>query len=217
MFAKKNLFDKLSEVIHLSRNTESLDDLPDRLERIVQAYSSQAIHPQFRTDIFEILNASAHVAEALGNHTYNAQDAVRKCTSMLSILARLIAHLECERPAVLGFGIMMQPGKELYPGTWSTEDEAAKVIGYLQKDRSAIHYEVVPIRIISDFTSQPMLPQPTHDPELDPIQAEAEPEESFPQVVAERQGSPITPPVPASDFVRQFNHQLKLGESVPAK
>lgn len=158
MFSRSPKFQRLSELIHLSKNTEQLDDLPEKLETIVESFNSSGIHPQFRTDIFDVLNAAAEISTLLARPTYNARTAVSTTTKLLAILGRILVHLETERPAFSGFGILLASTKSLYPATYTTEEEAYKVLDQLQRMGTAQHCEVIPIKITSDLALRPTLP-----------------------------------------------------------
>lgn len=208
MFTKAKPFQRLQEMIHLSKTAENLDDLPDRLEKVIESFNSNQIHPQFRTDLYEVLNSATSMAEALANSSYDARAAVKIAVQTISVIGRVIVHLECERPAFQGWGILFTTDRRMYPSSFNTEEEAYKVLDHLGGNAA----EVIPIRITSDFAVRPTLAtipvREAFETDTGPAGETTEAEDPLPAAVLPQSTKAFGGPV-GEDFVKRFHEAQK--------
>lgn len=172
---------RLRTALTSSRSAESLRDLPDRLATIIQHFDHLTVHPDFRQDIFNVLDASTSMAEALMDETYPAEHAVAQVTGIMQTLPRLLDHL-MKRPTMMGFSILNPSNGSIYPQVHSTEIEANASLEHLQKMGAARGCIVVPVRVNSMHAIQPLdrrlppPPVPAFDPERIPAGIKPTPE-----------------------------------------
>lgn len=195
MFTKrpKQAISRLRTAIALSRSSESLRDLPDRLANIITYYETASVNPEYRADVFAILNFAVVAAESMMDETYDAQDALTQVAAVMQVLPRVIIHLN-DRPTSKGHSILNPTNNTIYPQVHSTEGEALQNLESLQAMGAAKHCLVVPVKVISQHAVQPRgrLPAP---PSFDP-------EHIPPGIMPDRQHIPVrdwTPP-PITDF-----------------
>lgn len=160
---------RLRSALTTSRSAESLRDLPERLATIIQHFDALTVHPDFRQDIFNVLDAATSMAESLMDETYPADHAVAQITGVMQVLPRLIDHL-MKRPMMQGFSILNPSNGSIYPQVHSTEVEANASLEHLQKMGAARGCIVVPVKVNSMHAIQPLdrrLPPPVV-PAFDP-------------------------------------------------
>src|SRR5262245_58725718 len=149
---------RLRAAIALSRSSESLRDIPDRLARIIERFNSSSVNPEYRADIFQIIEAAISMSESMVDDTYDAQEAIAQISSVMTILPRVINHLTT-RPTTTGFSIMNPATSSIYPQIYSTEGEAIKALDALQQMGAARHCIAVPVKVHSTHAIQPRQPR----------------------------------------------------------
>jgi len=152
--SQRSQMSKLRTVLSLSRNAEALRDLPERLTEIIDRYDTANMNPEYRTDIFTILDSAVAMAEALLDETYDASVAIQQVTAVMSTLPRVINHLST-RPTTMGFSILNPANATVYPQVYSTEGEAHKNLESLQHMGAARHCLVIPVKVHSQYAIQP--------------------------------------------------------------
>lgn len=168
---------------------DSLAGLPDRIAAVVEAYDRIDVNEQKRQDIYQLITGSLTLAEALAGDTYPAPVGVRWSTHLISILTRIINHLE-DRPAVARLGLLCAETGELHSETYTTPHEANEALSALRRFGATRAFEVVPVTITSGHVVQP-LSVPAHRPEAPEVDsAEGIPPNAFPPETVEDDGVP---------------------------
>jgi hypothetical protein len=160
---------KLRTALAGSRSAESLRDLPERLALIIERYDSLTVNPDYRADVFTVLDAAASLAESLMEDTYPAEYAMSRITQTMAVLPRVINHL-MTRPQTSGFSILNPSNGTVFPQVHTTEQEANASLDALQGMGAAKNCIVVPVKVSSMHAIQPLdrrLAAPTI-PVLDP-------------------------------------------------
>lgn len=133
---------------------DSLSGLPDRIAAVIEAYDRIDVNEQKRQDIYQLITGSLALAEALAGDTYPAPVGVRWSTHLISILTRIINHLE-DRPAVARLGLLCAETGELHSETYTTPHEANEALSALRRFGATRAFEVVPVTITSGHVVQP--------------------------------------------------------------
>lgn len=163
----------LREALHLSSASESLDDLPERFARIISQYENLNVHPQFRQDVFNVLNGGADIALAMVDETFPVEQASAVISAQLAILSRVLLHLQ-SRPALNGWSIMHPgPAPQLF-GHFSTRVEAEQQLSRYCSVGVSQNCVVVPTKVLSLHAIQPAMQRLEVPKSLEPKSPEPE-------------------------------------------
>ena len=151
----------LRSAIHMSRASEDLDSLPDRFATVIDRFEALDIDPNFRADIFHVLNGACDVALSMVDKTFPVEQANNAISKQLAILSRTILYLQ-SRPASSGFSILL-PERGQLVGHYSTREEAEEQLKRYQSLGISRDCQVVPTKVLSLHAVQPV-PLPVQPP-----------------------------------------------------
>lgn len=154
-FNSKRHFTNLRDVLASTRHSEYLSTIPDRLEAIFRLYDELNLSPDARQDIYQLLNSTCSLAEALTDSTFPADRASHEVSLILQVLARVNSHL-ASRPALTGF-IVLHPDTGAIMSQFFHSDTEA----HLHRNRMLTmgmtpRCQVVAARLISEHVVQPL-------------------------------------------------------------
>lgn len=176
----KDPFFRLTSVLSRLRRDQrdSLADLPDRISAVLEIYTRLETNDAKRQDMYNLINGSLSLAEAMATDTYPAPTGVRWATHLINVLCRVIDHLE-NRPSVQRFGLLCVDTGELHSETYSSPHDAGEALQTLRRFGATRQFEVVPVSVTSGHVVQPppapdlLSPEtsqmdPSHDLSMDP-------------------------------------------------
>lgn len=136
---------------------DGFEDLPQKLEAILQGLDSEDLAPSFRSDIYDLLQGTTELCFTLSHKTYDSRKAAGHCGSLHAVLARLMLHLMM-RPTNQAFGILFPRTGTLHEDIYASEEEANSKLEGLQRIGLREAGEVVQVAITSSKLSQPKAP-----------------------------------------------------------
>jgi hypothetical protein len=122
---------------------------------LITAFENIGVHPDYRADVFNILNTATNLGAALLDQTYPVEEAMKEVTNLMAILPRMIHHLN-NRPTTSGFAIMLPATQDIFPQIYSTETEATEQLRRLQSLGAGKAALVVPVQITSSHVVRPV-------------------------------------------------------------
>lgn len=161
-FRSRDRMNTLRDAIHMSRSSEVLASIPDRLADVIARYDALPLDPTFRHDVYLILAGSLDVAEAVVDQTFSVETATEQIGRQMEVLARLITYMS-KRPSRTGYTILIPASHKLI-GQFGTEAEAESQLENLQTLGTAHDAIVVPCKILSQHVVQPRAPLTTTAP-----------------------------------------------------
>lgn len=179
----------LRDIIASSKTGEVLHYVPERLAAIIDKYDTIDIDPHFRNDIYNILQGSIELSEAMVDPTFPVEDASEQIAKQMEILARILRYLN-QRPSRVGYSILI-PHNQMLIGQFGTQEAAEHHLEDLRNLGTAISSNaiVVPVKIMSQHAVQPRpanLPTPRANPSLSgPIPPGIIPSQPAPQRAVE--------------------------------
>jgi len=157
-----------------------LEQLPDRLERVLGALERIDLSPQLRQDVCRILYTSAEMAEALLEETYPTEVVVANAMQLLDVIRRVMVYIELQRPSQLGFAILFLETNHILPQMFATKGEAGTHLDHLRLIAPKTRAEIVPIRIQSSHAVRPISAKAeTKAPTLAPTSVKGDSRVSF--------------------------------------
>lgn len=152
---KDKFLNLMSTLSRLRRDQkDSLEALPDRIAAVIEMYDRVDVNEQKRQDIYNLISGSLTLAETLAGDTYPAPVGIRWSTHLITILTRIINHLE-DRPAIARLGLLCTETGELHSETYTTPFEANEALSALRRFGATRTFEVVPVTVTSGHVVQP--------------------------------------------------------------
>lgn len=153
----------LRTVVSRIKYSKTIDELPDSLARVLEAYDRAPLHANFRTDIQTILSGSVEVAEAMLDPAFDSNQAIATVSAQITTLSRVLNYL-AQRPTRIGYSILSVSSGTLL-GNYSSEGEARQHLADLQSlGHAASNAIVVPVKITSQFSIRPAPTDPNSLP-----------------------------------------------------
>lgn len=167
MFSRKQKREPTSALralLNATARSENILSIPDRLAAVIQAYDQIDVDPQYREDIFNVLQSSILLAETLVDNSFSSETACEQIADQIEILSRALRYIQ-RRPVNRGFSILLPRSRTLV-GQFSTEAEANSHIKILQALGAAVDAKVVPVTIRCEEAIQPdaYIPEVPHQP-----------------------------------------------------
>lgn len=152
----KPSFDRLTSLLSRLRPDQQSEfsDLPNRIALVIETYENLNLNDAKRQDIFNLINGSLSLAEAMATDTYPAPTGVRWATHLIGTLCRVIQHLE-DRPTVERFGLLCLETRDLHSETYATPLSASEAISAFRRYGATRTFEIVPVTVTSGHVVQP--------------------------------------------------------------
>lgn len=140
-------------VLNLSEASDGLRRMPERLAEVLRAFDNRQLDPNFRRNIYEVLNGSVEIAQALASPTFPIDPVITRISQQLYILSTILNYLNTT-PENTGYALF-SPSKGKLTGHYTTELEAKQVLAGYRAMGMSSDCEVVPTRIKALYQSQP--------------------------------------------------------------
>jgi hypothetical protein len=154
-FKRREPMKTIRDVIGMSRNSEILETVPDRLANVIAKYNDLEIDPHFRHDVYNVLNGAVDIAEALVDPTFPVEHAGEQISRMLEVLSRANRYLQT-RPSKMGFSVLIPDADPpQLSGHFTTRQEAESYMDTICALGGSKNCMVVPVKILSQHAVQP--------------------------------------------------------------
>lgn len=162
--------DTLKGMLNRAATSENMDRLPARLAALINTYDGASVHPQFRLDMFKMLESAIDLASLMAEPEYDAVAAQRHGFAIISLIPGFIKQAENSQMAKTAYAIQNKANRATLAYVFSTEEEAKiHLNGLTVAGIDTSIFEVIPIRVSLMTGAPPLQIAPPKIPTTSPF------------------------------------------------
>jgi hypothetical protein len=140
--------------------SEDMDRLPAKLAALINTYdNAEEIHPQFRLDMFKMIEAAIEMASLMAESEYDAIVVQRQGFQILGLVPTFIQIAEKSQLSRTAYAIQNKASRVTLPNIYNSEEEAKLALKGLAAMMDVALIEIIPIKVSLASGAPPKAPQ----------------------------------------------------------